>query len=512
MSFTVADLLALPVMQRARPQVVTGGGLEQRDVRWVHTSEIYEIAPLLKGGEVLLTTGLGLVAVGSEARREYVRAIAGVGASALFMELGRTFLHIPQDIADEARSVGIPFIVLHGVVPFIEVTEVVHARLLAADHERLVAASQARHDLVALLADTRDVVGFVGGIAALAECDVSLRAGSGELVAGTEPAGEPTDADRVAVPILVNGQEWGILTVFRSPDEFTETLVDEAVPLVAMELRRMGARPLSRYQAGSELIRDMLSGRYGGAAEISSRAIGAGFTLAAGFVAVGLCVSTPKTVRPTSLPSILAAARTVATKTIGLSLAGEFGGNVYVAARVNVRDIRKSVSLFAADLNEELRATLGVSVLVGVGTSVADVPGLVGSLRSAGDTVQLAARLAPSSRVVFADDFALYQLLASLVDDEALERFVAGQLGPLLDYDARTGSGLVMTLDTYFACGLSKVATADVLGIQRQTMYGRLERISKLLGGLDLSSRERRTALDLALVSWRMRLAAASAS
>ena len=45
-----------------------------------------------------------------------------------------------------------------------------------------------------------------------------------------------------------------------------------------------------------------------------------------------------------------------------------------------------------------------------------------------------------------------------------------------------------------------------MLGIRRQTLYGRVERISRLLGGIDLEQREARTALDLALLCWRLRL------
>ena len=41
-----------------------------------------------------------------------------------------------------------------------------------------------------------------------------------------------------------------------------------------------------------------------------------------------------------------------------------------------------------------------------------------------------------------------------------------------------------------------------------ETLYARLERISRLLGGLDIEARQARTALDLALVSWRMRASA----
>jgi purine catabolism regulator len=68
----------------------------------------------------------------------------------------------------------------------------------------------------------------------------------------------------------------------------------------------------------------------------------------------------------------------------------------------------------------------------------------------------------------------------------------------------------VRSLDGYLAHGLSKTRTADALGVRRQTLYNRLERIERLLGGLDLSQRERRTALDLALVAWRLRSSAAT--
>ena len=50
--FTLQDLLDLPLMQSARPEVLFGEDFEQRPVRWIHTSEIFEISPLLKGGEV----------------------------------------------------------------------------------------------------------------------------------------------------------------------------------------------------------------------------------------------------------------------------------------------------------------------------------------------------------------------------------------------------------------------------------------------------------------------------
>ena len=67
----------------------------------------------------------------------------------------------------------------------------------------------------------------------------------------------------------------------------------------------------------------------------------------------------------------------------------------------------------------------------------------------------------------------------------------------------------MQTLDAYLEAGLSKTAAAWTLGIRRQTLYARLEQVSQVLGGLDLTDRHRRTALDLALVAWRLRTSAA---
>ena len=150
MSFTLGDLMALPAVRSARPELA--GSREDvagRVVRWVHTSEIHDIAPLLKGGEALLTTGLGLVALPAEAHRAYAAALARVGVAALLLELGRSFPTAPPALLDEATRVGLPVVLLHGVVPFIEVTEAAHELLASLvtntpPRDREIEAAKAR--------------------------------------------------------------------------------------------------------------------------------------------------------------------------------------------------------------------------------------------------------------------------------------------------------------------------------------------------------------------------------
>ena len=55
---TLADVLDLPALRRADPHVRAAADKLGRAVRWVHVSEVADIAHLLEGGEFILTTGI----------------------------------------------------------------------------------------------------------------------------------------------------------------------------------------------------------------------------------------------------------------------------------------------------------------------------------------------------------------------------------------------------------------------------------------------------------------------
>ena len=68
---------------------------------------------------------------------DYVRALARRGVAALLLELGRTFPSAPPTMVAAARDTGLPLVVLHGVVPFIQVTQTVHPLLLDDELQQL---------------------------------------------------------------------------------------------------------------------------------------------------------------------------------------------------------------------------------------------------------------------------------------------------------------------------------------------------------------------------------------
>ena len=57
MSVTVRDIVAIPGMPL---RLLAGDEEADRPIRWVHVSELEDPTPWLKGGELILTTGLGI--------------------------------------------------------------------------------------------------------------------------------------------------------------------------------------------------------------------------------------------------------------------------------------------------------------------------------------------------------------------------------------------------------------------------------------------------------------------
>ena len=137
MSLLLVDVLAHEVFRRAGAEVLTGPVPQGRQVRWVHSTEVYEVAPLLRGGELLLTTGLGLAGSAEQDRRAYVRAVADAGLAALALELGWTFEAMPPDMLAEACDAGLPLVALHSRVPFAEITEAVNSSIVDRSIVRL---------------------------------------------------------------------------------------------------------------------------------------------------------------------------------------------------------------------------------------------------------------------------------------------------------------------------------------------------------------------------------------
>lgn len=156
-ALTLREVLALDPVRAAEPELLAGHGALDRPVRWVHSSEVYEGANFLDGGELLLTNGFGLSDTDDETRRRYVRELAARGAAGLAVEVGRALPSLPPEVADEARRLDLPLVALHRVVPFVRITEAANRAIVARGLSgRGVVRPWGDDHTTALLADLAD--------------------------------------------------------------------------------------------------------------------------------------------------------------------------------------------------------------------------------------------------------------------------------------------------------------------------------------------------------------------
>src|SRR5512135_96358 len=78
----------------------------EREIRWVHITELVDPTPWLSGGELLLTTGIPLD--GAERQRKFIRQLRDAGVAGLGFGTGFSHAKVPKALVAEADALGFP--------------------------------------------------------------------------------------------------------------------------------------------------------------------------------------------------------------------------------------------------------------------------------------------------------------------------------------------------------------------------------------------------------------------
>jgi PucR family transcriptional regulator, purine catabolism regulatory protein len=116
-------------------ELVSGQESAQAHVRWVHSTELPDPTPWLKGGELLLTTGIQLT--GPKMQRELIERLADHDIAGLGFGTGFAHRRLPAALVTAARGRDFPLFEVPYELPFIAITERAFARLLDERYELL---------------------------------------------------------------------------------------------------------------------------------------------------------------------------------------------------------------------------------------------------------------------------------------------------------------------------------------------------------------------------------------
>ncbi|GAA2700909.1 PucR family transcriptional regulator [Nonomuraea recticatena] len=474
MGVSLREVLDHPLVVAGEPELLSGEDRLDRPVRWVHTADLYDIAPLLRGDEVLLTNGVGLLGVDEDARRIYVRKLAQRGITALLFEIGRPFPELPPDMADEARNLDFPLVVLQPVLRFTEVAEAINSMIIDHSVTRLRHADEISRTLSETLARGGTVAEIVDRIQEIAETWVTLHDGYNRL---TSAAGRvPDQVDQAAAastPIVIDGMTWGHLTIGAGvPTLLLDALLERAPAVLALGLVRHEHDAASSLRLRMLLIEQLAAGQHVEAHVLEDRLRASGIPISAPLY---ICVVADRLKVANSLASLEGAIRRC-----GQVLVGTFEG---ISCALVAGNPDTNASQLASSLRAALEQRLAVrgEPCAAVGPAAFDIMSLSNSMAQARLTLHLAQQLRLNRAVVLAQDLAAERLLYRHGERSELRRFVDEQLGPLIAEDARRGTQLVTTLNTLLECGGSKVLAAQKLHVRRQSLYYRLAQINALL-------------------------------
>ena len=507
MTLTLREVLALDLFQRARPEVLSGADALDRPVRWVHTSELVEAADLLRGGELLLTTGLGLAGRGPVAQRAYVQRLAAGGAAALGLELGWTFQEAPLELLRAARDEGLPLVVLREIVPFVELTEEVQRRLVHGQVEELRA-----HEVADRLFGTEQgdlsMWGLVAAVAAELACPVVVETQAGQLVAW---AGADSEAE--ARELLQEGtttttelgeldRPWGRLHLVgadggtRLSLEILQRRVAQLARVMLSDTAEARWQRSAVAQQRQDLLTDLTRGTVHDPTTVTARLELAGASPSdTGYLAVAMTTSEGDTRRLRYAGQAVTSARGGFAVEVDGVVTGIVDHDAETTPYERGGELLQATARVVRQQGGEGRLRIAVSEPVVAPAHLMD------ALPGVHEALHLAMRLGLTDPVISASETSTDELLAAIADRPELSRPLAERIDPLREHDGGSGADLCETLWTYLTCGSSKTATAARLGLQRQTVHQRLDRIEALIGPVDRP--DRHVGLVLALAADR---------
>ncbi len=519
------------MLRRALPEVLTGQENLGRIVRWVHIVDVPDPTELLRGGELVLSTGLG---PGNEAdgQRRFVRSLVEQKATGLLIEIGYSYRHaIPENLIQEAGTLGLPLIVTHRPTRFVDITEAIHGALVDQRLGLLHRGQAVADRLTALVLERRGLGDLLAELARTLQNPVALENIAGQLIGfapyeSTEQElleahleyrrarapGQLQGPGWLAVEVAADGRPWGQVTMLELDSPLAEehrVVLERGAQALALGLMHEHHDEQLRARARGSLLADLMHGRVG-EADAARRAEALDFAPRRGGLLAGAfgwrserwreVAETPDQAWATMVPGVRAG--TGGDRAVLVGLHG--GALLLVNAVAEGEPTTEQLDALADNLRGPLRRR-GLTpndVALAFGGVETTWTGTGRQLERALGAVLAARATAPvpwrDARHRTLDD-----LLYTMRTTPEMLAFTRDQLGTLFEERDARSRELLHTLEVYLDNSGRKADTARALHLTRQSLYMRLERIAKVLG-VDLDAPDVQLGLHLAVRSLRL--------
>jgi len=492
-------------------RVVAGERSLDRPLRWVHMVDHPDIIAWVQPGQLLLTTGYHWPDEPA-AERALIEALAAKGLAGVALAVPRFLTAFPATSRQVAESLDFPLLEIPWDVPFSQITEEVHAWLIARQGQLIARAERIHRDLTRSALTARSLGDIASALSLLLERDVLFTGLDGEWLGGSgerEALRLPTPPMLMAVARLeaasalslagdddtspcrllacpVRIQEALVATLWIDEtesrvSELEQRAAEQAALISALHLSHQRALQAQETRLGYAFVDSLLEGRFEATPAALERAALQGWDPQADYHVCAILLDEPV---PLSRDGLLRRERW--ERRLGRYLRDQ--------------DHPLLVSVSLNQLLFLLRAEMSATALwqrLGDGGAAMAVSRLVQGAEAIGRGADDVARLLPSLEAGELRDFEALLFSRVLEGDAEARRLFLERLSDGLGSGARRRTWLE-TLEALTGHGFQLAQTARALNIHISTLRYRLERLSEALG-MDLDEPESRLQLQVAM-------------
>ncbi len=479
MAVTVREVLDDALVATAEPQVEVVGDSLDNPVRWVFTNEREDVASFLAGGELLVVEGRSLVADGREKRAdEYVKSLVNADIAALMVELVEEVTQLPKMLVKPAKHDRRTIIGFRRRIPFVDICESVNSMIVRGQMRMQMQVDVMSTSLRSELAQVSNPKAVADSIANLFGEDVVIFDVDGlEVARAGQNINTATDCG-IVLALEEQKRPLGALEISQR-----NTVFDEAM---CRRIEQIAAPVLALYLDGGArvgMVAHLIAGPEDGV-HVSSMEACEGHAMldALGFAASGVYMPFAMKLKSVSnaMPAIVSMIDDFESNggcesicllegdlMIGFLAAQDSGGDASVFSD------RCLHALTQVAANEYVYTVHGRAALDTI--SLMDA---FGALRSVIRTCISNDAECPYGTLECVDSSLLERMLGMERTDEAVRMVITQTVGYELMHNA-------MLIDTLCACFDNldnKTGACEQLGIQRQTLYNRLDKVTQIVG------------------------------
>lgn len=529
---TVRSILERPLFKDAK--VIAGEDGLHRQVKWAHVLEVQDFESLINGGELILTTGVGLQ-LDLPTQLQYVKRLLEKNVACICIELGAYINEIPQDIIEFANTHDFPILVFEKTVKFVDITQDLHTMIINKHHQALsqldalsrtfIDLSLSPNGILKILQELHKVfrqgVLFIGDQQKTIHYPSEMKEVGKLLQHELELVNTPSSNELTievegnifaCVPVRGLGQQLGFICLEASQpplSDMTFLLLDRAALAIAQVMLRSRTIAERKQKSEGEFVRNLLNGRPVDQDDMNAFLPTPSRNMYFRVVTIEVDdlqveaddddweeIRIQRSMLIRSLCHKKGFFPAVSSTKNEIVLIASF-----LSAAEYKQDVDRFLQLFAqVSKLEHVDFLIGETCRFGCSAVYRNIKELKKGYEESRKVLTLQkASLATSS---FYEKLGIYRLLAELIATDQLTAYVKDHLEPVIAYDQEMASELLETLRVFLECGGAKKETADRLFIVRQTLYHRLEKLEAILGE-DFMEPANRLALEVAIHAQR---------